>query len=132
MSGTLNDQHQRQVAPDLAIGTLVRPRTAEELGDLLRECTAASKSVLPFGGGGSIHTGRVVPGFDIGIDMRSLRGVIDYQPDDLTLSVRAGTTMSEIAAVLVEKGQELPIDVPFPNVTTIGGLAATGFAGPRK
>lgn len=128
----LNDQHQREVASDLAIGTLARPLTADELGDLLKECTAASKSVLPFGGGGSIHTGRVVPGFDIGIDTRSLCGVIDYQPADLTLSVRAGTTVSEIAAVLAEKGQELPIDVPFPNVTTIGGLAATGFAGPRK
>ncbi|HEV2068144.1 MAG TPA: FAD-binding oxidoreductase, partial [Thermomicrobiales bacterium] len=42
------------------------------------------------------------------------------------------TTMAEIAAVLAEKGQEIPIDVPFPERTTIGGLAATGFAGPRR
>lgn len=132
MSQTLTNQDQPDVAFGLAIGMLARPRTVEELGDLLADCTAASRSVLPFGGGGSIRTGRVVPGFDIGIDMRSLRGVTEYHPADLTLSVHAGTTMSEISAILGERGQELPIDVPFPDRTTIGGLAATGFAGPRR
>lgn len=132
MSRMLNPQDQRDVAPGLTIGTLARPRTVEELGDLLTDCTTASQSVLPFGGGGSIGTGRVVSGFDVGIDMRSLSGVIEYHPADLTLSVQAGTMMSEIAAVLGERGQELPIDVPYPDRTTIGGLAATGFAGPRR
>lgn len=125
-------QCQRDAEPGHVIETLARPESVEELGDLLTGCSASSRSVLPFGGGGSIRTGRVVPNFDVGIDMRSLSGVIEYHPADLTLSVQAGTTMSEISAVLGEKGQELPIDVPFPERTTIGGLAATGFAGPRK
>lgn len=132
MSHTLPDSYQRDALPGLKLEMSARPQTAEELGDLLKECTADSRSVLPFGGCGSIRTGCVVPGFDLGIDTRSLTGVIEYQPADLTLSVRAGTTMSEIAAVLGETGQELPIDVPFPDETTVGGLAATGFAGPRK
>lgn len=132
MKHMLEHKHQHEIVSGVAIGEVVRPGTPSELGDVLAECTAASQSVLPFGGGGSLLTGRVVAGFDVGIDSNSLRGVIDYQPADLTLSVRAGTTMAEIAAVLAEKGQELSIDVPFPDRTTIGGLAATGFAGPRK
>lgn len=132
MSRILDHQNKRNAVTWPAIGMLARPSTAEELGDLLRECTAASRSVLPFGGGASISTGHVVPGFDVGVDTKALRGVIEYGPADLTLSVRAGTTMSEISEILAEKGQELPIDVPFPDRTTIGGLAATGFAGPRK
>lgn len=132
MSHTLHRHNRRDGVSQPEIGKLVRPRTAEELGDVLRECTAASASVLPVGGGGSIQTGRVVPSFDVGVDTTLLRGVIDYQPADLTISVRAGTTMSEIGSVLAEKGQELPIDVPYPEVTTLGGLAAAGFAGPRK
>lgn len=132
MSRTLDHENRMEVAPGVVVDELMRPETPEELGDVLTACTAVSRSALPFGGGGSLGTGRIVPRFDMGIDTRSLRGVIDYQPADLTLSVRAGTTMAEIAAVLAEKGQELPIDVPFPERTTIGGLAATGFAGPRK
>lgn len=132
MNRTLDARPQPESVPDIPIKTLTRPESTPELGDLLRECTAGSLSVLPFGGGRSTITGRVVPGFDMGIDTRALRGVIEYQPDDLTLSVRAGTTMAEIASALREKGQEIPVDVPFPELATVGGLAATGFAGPRR
>ncbi len=132
MSSVLDHQDHHELASGITIDELVRPGTSGELGGMLKECTAASRTVLPFGGGGSLCTGRVVPRFDVGVDTRSLSGVIEYQPADLTLSVRAGTTMAEIAEVLAEKGQELPVDVPFPDQTTIGGLAATGFAGPRK
>jgi len=126
------NHHQNGLDPGVEIAELHRPETAQELGETLAGCTAASRSVLPYGGCGSVLTGHVVPRFDVGIDTRGLSGVIDYQPADLTLSVGAGTTMTDIAAVLAEKGQELPIDVPFPDTTTVGGLAATGFAGPRK
>lgn len=132
MNWPWESRSQRHAAPDIPIGTVARPGSAVELGKLLSECTARSLSVLPFGGGGSMPTGRVVPGFEMGIDTRSLVGIVDYQPSDLTLSVQAGTTMAEITSVLGEQGQEIPIDVPFPEVTTIGGLAATGFAGPRR
>lgn len=126
------NHHQNGLDLGVEIKQWVRPGTAQELGDTLAECTAASRTVLPFGGGGSVLTGHVVPKFDVGIDTRGLSGVINYQPADLTLSAGAGTTMAEIAVVLADKGQELPIDVPFPDSTTIGGLAATGFAGPRR
>lgn len=116
----------------IPVGEVVRPETEAQMGELLADCTARNLSVLVFGGGGSVRTGRTVDGFDIGLDTRALAGVIAYEPADLTLSVRAGTTMAEIASVLAERGQELPVDVPALERTTIGGLIATGFAGPRR
>lgn len=132
MRSLVNHDHRHKLDLGVDIGEVVRPGAAQELGAALAEYTAMSRTVLPFGGGSSVLTGHVVPGFDVGIDTRGLSGVIDYQPADLTLSVGAGTTIADIAAVLAEKGQEIPIDVPFPERTTIGGLAATGFAGPRR
>ena len=60
-------------------------------------------------------------------------GIINYQPSELIITVRAGTKLSEIASVLDEHGQRLPFDPPyFGNTATIGGTVACGFSGPRR
>lgn len=106
--------------------------SAGELADLVRTAADLRQSVVPFGGRLSLGTGNVVPPADIGLDVTGWRGIHSYLPGDLTLSVASGTSYAEIADALAEHGQELPIDVPFPNRATIGGLIATGFAGPRR
>ncbi len=43
-------------------------------------------------------------------------GIIDYQPEELILTVRAGTSMTEINAILAEKNQMLGFEPPDPSV----------------
>ncbi len=116
----------------ISAGSVSRPASAVEVADLLRAASDLDQGVVPFGGGLSLAAGNVIEPVDIGLDLTGLRGVYSYHPADLTLSVGAGTTFAEIAGTLREHGQELPIDVPFPDRATIGGLIATGFAGPRR
>lgn len=60
-------------------------------------------------------------------------GVIEYQPDELTISVRAGTPLPDIAAALDEHGQMLACDPPrFFGSGTIGGAVASGLNGPGR
>ena len=60
-------------------------------------------------------------------------GVIEYRPDELTISVRAGTTLTEIAEVLDEHDQMLACDPPrFLGGGTIGGAVACGLCGPGR
>jgi glycolate oxidase FAD binding subunit len=84
------------------------------------------------GGGTSLHTGNVVTEPFIGLDTRGMTGVREYHPTDLTASFKAGTTLAEVRDTLAEHGQELPLDLVAPDTATIGGMVATGFAGPRK
>lgn len=46
--------------------------------------------------------------------------------------VRAGTTLAELQKVLSERNQFLPIDPPFPEQATIGGIVASAMAGPIR
>lgn len=112
--------------------SIARPASALEVAGLLRTASDLRQGVVPYGGQLSLATGNATEPADIGLDLAGLRGVHTYHPADLTLSVAAGTTFAEIARTLHEHGQELPIDVPFPERATIGGLIATGFAGPRR
>jgi glycolate oxidase FAD binding subunit len=44
--------------------------------------------------------------------------------------VQAGTTMGHLASVLASAGQQLAVDAPAE--ATVGGVVATGMAGPRR
>lgn len=58
------------------------------------------------------------------------RGIVDYVPDDLTITVRAGTPLHEIEAVTGAKEQWLPLDPFGSREGTIGATMATGSSGP--
>ena len=112
--------------------SIATPGSASEVAEVLQTASNLRQGVIPFGGGLSLATGNEIAPVDTGLDLTGLRRVHSYHPADLTLSVGAGITFAEIAETLGEQGQELPIDVPFPDRATIGGLIATGFAGPRR
>jgi glycolate oxidase FAD binding subunit len=57
-------------------------------------------------------------------------GVVSYVPGDLTLTVRAGTPLSEIERVTRERDQWLPLDPYGLADGTIGATMATASAGP--
>ncbi len=66
-------------------------------------------------------------------------GILQYSPDELFISVKAGTPMEELAAVLDEKEQMLaqePMDhrviLGTNGVPTIGGAVAQNADGPRR
>jgi len=67
------------------------------------------------------------------LDMRAYRGVIDYQPSELVVTVRAGTPLAELEALLAQENQMLAFEPPhFGAVATVGGCIASGLAGPRR
>jgi len=65
------------------------------------------------------------------LDMRRISGVLDYQPEDMTLTALAGTPVGEIQQLAGENGQELAVDTDCPKAT-IGGLFACGWNGLRS
>ncbi len=64
------------------------------------------------------------------LSLRDDSGVVGYVPGDLTLTVRAGTPLSEIERVTREHGQWLPLDPYGLADGTIGATMATASAGP--
>jgi glycolate oxidase FAD binding subunit len=127
----MSNSFPRELEAGLVVDQVVEWTSSEELGELLAESSMVGRTVVPFGGRGSLQTGRPVTA-DVGLDLTRCRGILSYSPADLTLSVRAGTTWSEIQATLGDHGQTLPLDVPFPDRTTVGGVVATGFSGARR
>jgi glycolate oxidase FAD binding subunit len=59
-------------------------------------------------------------------------GVVGHEPAEMVVRVRAGTTVADLAAVLGESGQMVPIDADLPDRATVGGVLAAGQSGPRR
>lgn len=67
------------------------------------------------------------------LDPRSVTGIVDYEPTELVITARAGTSLSELEQLLTENGQMLAFEPPhFGASATIGGCIAAGLAGPRR
>ena len=67
------------------------------------------------------------------LDPRAISGIIAYEPTELVLVARCGTTLAEIEALLESHAQMLAFEPPrFGAVATIGGCIACGLAGPRR
>ena len=66
------------------------------------------------------------------LDVSGHRGIVDYQPSELVVTVRAGTPLDELEAELGRHGQMLAFEPPRFGASTIGGAIATAMSGPRR
>ncbi len=73
---------------------------------------------------------------DTGVRLLSVAehtGVVQYQPDELVLTARAGTPLRELQQVVGRHQQMLPFDPPmFAGGGTLGGALASGLSGPGR
>ena len=67
------------------------------------------------------------------LDTTAYSGIIAYDPTELVITARAGTSLREIGKALSEKNQMLAFEPPrFDGLATIGGIVASGLSGPRR
>lgn len=98
------------------------PITLEETQSIVQD--AQGKCVIPWGGGKRQHVGYPPEHADLILSTERLSQVTDYQPADLTVTVQAGATVTDLQNALAVHGQWLPLDVACPDIQTIGGVVA--------
>jgi glycolate oxidase FAD binding subunit len=99
--------------------------------DTVRAAASAGTPLRIRGGGTKDFYGQSLAGEVL--DTRAYAGIVDYDPTELYVTVRAGTPLAELESALAEKGQGLAFEPPhFAPGATVGGAVASGLAGPRR
>jgi glycolate oxidase FAD binding subunit len=109
---------------------VVTPESEEELAEILARATAQGRVVSIWGGGTHRDIGYPVEP-DLVISTAALTGIEDWEPDDLTVVVRAGTLVEELETRLAEGGQTAVLP-EFPGAATVGGVVATASSSYRR
>jgi glycolate oxidase FAD binding subunit len=111
---------------------VAQPANAEQAAEIVKIAVQEKLAVLPCGARTSIGIGMPPSRYDLALDVTRIRGIAHYDPDDLTVSVNAGTPLAEVAKILAEKNQFLPLAVPFFENATVGGAIASGLDSPLR
>lgn len=59
-------------------------------------------------------------------------GIVEHDPAEMVVRVRAGTTVAALEHALAEHGQETVLWSDRPAEATVGGILAVGRSGPRR
>ncbi len=121
------------------MGTTLKPVDAEGVLEAVRFAAAEETPLEVIGHGSKRGVGRPVQA-EYELDLSELTGVTLYEPEELVLSVKAGTPTSDVETLLAENNQMLafePMDFgPLYGGArgrgTMGGVLAANASGPRR
>jgi glycolate oxidase FAD binding subunit len=120
------------VTPTQTSVAIIEPDTAEALASALGHASEQKQPVVVRGAGTKAGWGRPPRHTHTVLSTRRLNRVIAYEPGDLTVTVEAGAPLRDVNGVLATRGQWLPLDPPFADRATIGGILATNDSGPLR
>jgi glycolate oxidase FAD binding subunit len=148
-----------EAGPDDAVAGVVprfvaRPADVAEAAAVMRAAADQGLAAVPRGAGTRLAWGCPPTRCDLVIDTRRLNRVLEHAAGDQVVRVQAGAGLDQLAATLAGAGQRLALDPPAPapspvtgparpaaaaaaagdggRTGTIGGVLATGVAGPLR
>lgn len=116
----------------LSPSLVLEPEDDEACSKALELCCREHLAVVPLGAGTRIELGNTPKRLDVYLSTQRLSGVDGHIPGDLTVAVRAGTTLETLQRELGKEGQFLPLEAPLPSRATLGGIFALGEPGFRR
>jgi glycolate oxidase FAD binding subunit len=109
------------------------PGSVEALSEVLGFADGEGLKVLPRGAATKLDWGTAPARVDLIVDTGRLAGPPEHASGDLVATVRAGTPMRALRAALATAGQRVSLDpASEPASATVGGVLATGEAGPLR
>jgi len=135
----------RQATPDDAVAGVVprfvaSPADVAEAAATMAAAASLGLTSVPRGAGTRLAWGLPPTSCDLVVDTVRLNRVLEHAAGDLVVRVQAGVGLDQLAAVLAKAGQRLALDPPpsrgpaadGARADTIGGILATGAAGPLR
>ena len=114
------------------MGIVPDPETPQELADQLRAAAVAKQAITLAGNSSKNRMAGPIAAAAQTISTRALTRILQYEPQDLTISVEAGLPWRDLTRALAANRQMVPLDPPFAANATVGGVMAANCSGPRR
>ncbi|KAJ3374342.1 hypothetical protein GGF31_007862 [Allomyces arbusculus] len=110
---------------------VLRPRTTEQVAQILKHCHARKLAVCPQGGNTGL-VGGSVPVFDeVVVFLGNMHQVRKFDPISGIVVAEAGMILQQLDGYLADRGYMMPLDLGAKGTCQIGGNVATNAGGLR-
>ncbi|MFO1162660.1 MAG: glycolate oxidase subunit GlcE [Reyranellaceae bacterium] len=117
----------------------IKPRNAKELRQAVEWALSESITLDVRGNASKLALGKPMQCDEV-LDLSGISGIVDYAPEELVVTLRAGTPLNEIEALLAQRNQMLAFEPPDlgpmlgrePGQGTLVGAVMGNLAGPRR
>ena len=110
----------------------LKPASSAEVSAALEAAHRDGLVVAAWGAGTRMARDRAPARYDLALDLTGLDRILEYEPEDFTLTAECGVSLDTLRQALHARGQELPLESPRINRATLGGALATNASGPRR
>ena len=111
---------------------VVRAENEGQIVDAIQTANERGEALVIASGRTRLDVGDPLERCDVALELSRLRGVVEHEAADLVATVRAGTTLAELATSLAAKKQRWPVEAGAPERATIGGTIAGAAFGPSR
>lgn len=117
----------------------IKPRDAKELRQAVEWALGEGVTLDVRGEGSKLTLGKPMRCAQV-LDLSGISGIVDYAPEELVVTLRAGTPMREVEALLAQRNQMLAFEPPdlgpllgeAPGRGTLVGAVMGNLAGSRR
>ena len=117
--------------PSRGPGPIVRPRSTEEVSEIMKVCTEHKVPVVTFGGNTGLVQGTRRNGDELGLSMERMAAIEGIDVAGRTMTVQAGAVLQRVQETAEESGFLYPLDLGGRGTATIGGNISTNAGGNR-
>jgi glycolate dehydrogenase FAD-binding subunit len=118
---------------------IIAPRDTKDLRQAIEWALNDGVTLDVRGGGSKLQLGKPMTCNQV-LDLSGVSGIVDYAPEELVVTLRAGTPMREVEALLAQRNQMLAFEPPdlgpllgrAAGEGTLVGALMGNFAGPRR
>lgn len=115
----------------IAADAIIRPKTVDEVSEILRLCNAAGQRVVPHGGLTGLVQSAITQAGDIALSLEHLNQIEEIDPVNRTMTVQSGVVLQTLQEAAEQHNLMFPLDLGARGSCTIGGNIATNAGGNR-
>lgn len=110
---------------DLKPRAVIEPESVEELSLVVRKANDHKVCLIAYGGGSSVTGASSPQGGCVIVSLRKLNRIVDFNEEDLTVTVEAGILIHELEEWLNSRGYTMRYVPQSFHIATVGGSIAT-------
>ena len=112
-----------------APSAIALPNSTEQVQAIVQLANQASFKIVPSGGRTGLSGGAVAAEGELVLSLERMRQILDFNPQDRSITCEAGVITAQIQQFAEEKGLFYPVDFASAGSSQIGGNIATNAGG---